>query len=208
MSFLSSSVFVCIYFTSSPSFILFTLCVYSTLSIENFSYLLYNNNKNQTWLVPERASVKLCKREQVYGERESTLSLSYRSSRCGVIKLFTWVWPKSIIELILCFLFGAPRSWYIDCSPRNSRFLSVYQTFSRVSSVYEAQKVFLYIHTWIGGLGLTSCFLSGLKLNGICVVENYLVLLLCNLFYAVNQHQQASRNRWETNLTLTLSKVY
>lgn len=147
MSFLSFSVFVCIYFTSSPSFILFTLCVYSTLSIENFSYLLYNNNKNQTWLVPERASVKLCKREQAYGERESTLSLSYRSSRCGVIKLFTWVWPKSIIELILCFLFGAARSWHIDCSPRNSRFLSVYLTFSRVSSVYEPQKVFLYIHT-------------------------------------------------------------
>lgn len=88
-------------------------------------------------------------RASIWGESESerTLSLSYRSSRCDVIKLFTWVWPKSIIELILCFLFGAARSWHIDCSPRNFRFLSVYLTFSRVSSVYEAQKVFLYIHT-------------------------------------------------------------
>lgn len=71
----SVPLFVCIYFTSSPSFILFTLCVYSTLSIENFSYLFYNN-KNQTWLVPERASVKTCKREHAYGERERALSRS------------------------------------------------------------------------------------------------------------------------------------
>lgn len=150
MSFLSSSVFVCIYFTSSPSFILFTLCVYSTLSIENFSYLLYNNNKNQTWLVPERASVKLCKREQAYGgrerERAHTLALLQKLSlRChqtvylGLAKEYYWI-------NIMFSLWGCTKLAHWLQPPQLSFSLCIPNIFKGVLCLWGTEGLLIHTH--------------------------------------------------------------
>lgn len=72
----SVPLFVCIYFTSSPSFILFTLCVYSTLSIENFSYLLYNNKNPNLTCARKSKCENVQARARIWRVRESAHSLA------------------------------------------------------------------------------------------------------------------------------------